>query len=161
MGDKAFPRQAGFPFSSHVCLTWEAHSGGPASPPSLLTRRFCTACDLPPGALVRSSTLASHSTAPAGGSSPSAPHRCYRCRIHRCFQVRTIRRPSVLQVCSSGSIENDHPLGYAHLTAHQRVFSQHSDDTARHGFFLRVFLQVPPSRPLEGARYCRTQYTLC
>jgi hypothetical protein len=45
----------------------------------------------------------------------------------------------------------DHPLGFAHLAADQRAFSQPTADTAWHEFFLRVFLQVPPSRPAVEA----------
>jgi hypothetical protein len=63
VGDKVFPWQRVFSFSSLTCLAWEADSCSPAPPFSLLARHVYPACDLPPRALVFSCTHALHCTA--------------------------------------------------------------------------------------------------
>jgi hypothetical protein len=47
VGDKVFPWQRVFAFSSHTCLAWEALSCRTASPLSLFVR-VCLTCDLLP-----------------------------------------------------------------------------------------------------------------
>jgi hypothetical protein len=154
VGDKVFPWQGVFPFSSHTCLAWEGPSCRPASPLSPLARGVCPACDLLSRALVCSCThthTASHSTAPVGCSLPFPPYWRYRCRIHRCYRCEQFAAHRCYR-CSTFAAQArqklaDHPPGFAHLSAHQSAFSHGTDNTAWLGFFLLIFLQVPPSRP--------------
>jgi hypothetical protein len=71
VGDKVFPWQRVFAFSSHTCLAWEVLSCQTASPLSLFAS--LSHC------LLFHTCTTSHSTAPTGCSLPFAPHPGYRC----------------------------------------------------------------------------------
>jgi hypothetical protein len=93
----------------------------------------------------------SHSTAPIGCSLPFPPYRRYRCRIHRCYRCEQFAAHRCYR-CGTFAAQArqklaDHPPEFAHLKAHQSAFSHGTANTAWPGFFLRIFLQVPPSRP--------------
>jgi hypothetical protein len=153
----SFPLAGVFPFSSHTCLEREAHSCCPVSPFSLLARRVCCACDLPPRPLVFSLTHSLLRTAPAGGLPPSAPRCCYRCRTHRCYRCKRVIALWCYR-CHTFAAQAQqkmagHLLGFVRLTARQCAFSLRSAGTARHGLFVRVFVQVPSPRLLGWAWY--------
>jgi hypothetical protein len=107
---------------------------------------------LPDPCLLMHTSTASRITAPASCSIPSAPHvrcRCKRCAAGQCYRCGTCAAQAQQKMAA-------YPIALAHLTAHQRAFSQHSADTAGHGFFHRVSLPVLLRGPLEDAKCQRT-----
>jgi hypothetical protein len=78
-------------------------------------------------------------------------YRCERFAVHQYYRCSTFAAQARQKMA-------DHPLGFVRQDANV-MFSEHSAATAWHGVFLRVLLQVPPSRRLGGAQVGRNRYT--